>query len=181
MPPTASPEFAARTVRTLQIVVGALIMGVISFGVVTQFIPRNKPADNELMFYIGLGMTVFILIGRVLVSSQFVTANRKHLIDGDWSSGKNNSGNQLPDDATDADRLYLVFNMYTILRAALHEGAAFLNLVMYLPSGNIGSFAVAAAMLLLMLVEFPTRSRADDWVNEQLALIDAEKSFSRDG
>lgn len=172
-------------VRTMQIIVGALAMGVISFGVVALVMTAEKaqPAvpGEEMLFYGSVGMTCFILIGRLIVPSKLVAAQRRLLIAGTWTPVTTRQGQPvnagLPENATDADRLYTMLTTRTIMRGAFAEGAAFLNLTIFLTGHNWWNFGIAGLMLAMLLADFPTAGRAEDWVNEQLMLIEAEKSF----
>jgi hypothetical protein len=56
-----------------------------------------------------------------------------------------------------------------IIGDALLEGAAFFNLVAYLIEQQVFSLAVAGALLLIILAQFPSLSRLTDWVERELA------------
>ncbi len=59
------------------------------------------------------------------------------------------------------------FQAQLIVRAAVLEGAAFFGAVAYLLTGNPVPACVTVALLVPMLVDFPTRTKVESWLERQ--------------
>ena len=77
--------------------------------------------------------------------------------------------------ATDGDRLLFAFQQKTIIEAAMVEGPAFFVLIAYLIVGQTWLLGLAAVLLVMLVVPFPTYERVEDWVKYQLELLELEK------
>ncbi len=71
------------------------------------------------------------------------------------------------------------FQMRTILSFALIEGAAFFNLVVVLIDGSILSLGIAAALVALMAIRFPTRLKFVSWLERQVQAAKEERTVAR--
>jgi hypothetical protein len=64
----------------------------------------------------------------------------------------------------DAPELLPAFMTGQIVRLAMLEGAAFLNLIAYMLEGKALSLAAAAVLVLLMIAAYPTEGRVRGWL-----------------
>ena len=185
-------EPAAKTVRVLQIIVGAMAAGASVFLVVAltigqQFNPPRPilpiPLIWIVVFFVGIE-----LIARAVVVGNIARKGRREIINGtyqsvDWRQG---GGLVLPDAADkpldpcrDPKYLLSVFQQSTIVSAALFEGCAFLATIAYLIEGNPLSLGLAVLLAVAVAAHFPTQSRAIAWVERQMQRLEQEKMIRR--
>jgi len=169
-------RYLGMVVRVMQIIVFALTMGVVIFGVIVVVVQGFPAAafrvDGSLLGWIAGGFTAVILAVRPIVLAAITTAARK----GDptaFGAGVNTAGvppfvrelqQRLPTVAHWLD----TYQVRLIIGCAFLEGAAFFNLVACFVDPWIGNFAVAGALVVLLLLQFPTRDRVVDWVGQQI-------------
>jgi len=176
MSPFSSETFARSVVRTVQIIVAALAMGVLIFASVTVFQRMNQaPQQDALLAYLAVGFAVTALGMRSVIGGLTVANQRKRIAGGTWSIDSRGAGSGLPTNVTDGDRLLFVFQQKTIIESALLEGAAFFVLISFLIVGQWWSLAVAGMLLMMLVVPFPTYDRVENWVRYQLELMELEK------
>lgn len=172
----SSEEFARGLIRTVQIIVASLAMGLILFAGIAMSVRNDRPPQPQqdpLLAYLAVGFAVVMLAIRKTVGSSVVSRHRQNLASGtDVDLGR---GGTPPAVATDGDRLLYVFQQKTIIESALVEGPAFFVLVAYLVTGETWLLGVAAVLLTMLVVPFPTYDRIEDWVKYQLDLIELEK------
>ena len=176
MSPFSSEEFARGVIRTLQIIVFALAMGVIIFAGVTilnRF--QQPPGPDAMIAYMAAGFAPLMLVARAIVGSSTVSRSRKQIAAGIRPVGPPPPGVQMPANLTDGDQFLFVFQQKTIIESALVEGAAFFNLIAFTTVGQWWSLAVACVLLAVLLVPFPTYERIENWVRYQLELLELEK------
>jgi hypothetical protein len=166
----------AGVVRTSQIIVSALAMGVVTFAVVVVFFVSGGPAAKGNL----LTLLAIVFAGAALVLGfvipQFVTAaNRRKIAAGTWPS----SPNQGPVPDSDAGKLALTYPAKMIVGAALFEGGCFFALTVYMIERQPLSLVAAAVLLLCLLAHFPTLARVEAWIEEQLRRVEDERRFSR--
>jgi hypothetical protein len=176
MSPFSSEEFARKVIRTLQIIVAALAMGVICFAAIAIFQRIQKPPQQDAMIaYMAVGFAPTMLVVRAVVGKSTVSRSMKNIAAGIRSLHSADTGSQLPANFTDGDQFLFVFQQKTIIESALVEGAAFFNLVAFLAVGQWWSLAVAGVLLAVNLVPFPTYDRVENWVRYQLEIMELEK------
>src|ERR1700722_3246141 len=139
-------EIPAPVLRSIQIVLGTLVLGVIFLAVIASVIRMRDPAplapNPPLISYIAMGMVPLILIVRALVVPVFAKAGRRKLLAASPVTTK---------------QLVEQFTARTIVGSALLEGSAFLLLVAYLVEGQSWTLIGAVAMAGLLVDRFPTR------------------------
>ncbi len=150
-------------VRTMQIICGALMMGVLSFAFVVVMIRFGKagrpPADFPMMAYMAAGMAAIMIITKLVITPLIVSAGLKQI------------ASLRPLEALTKLDLYGVYQTRMIVGCALLEGAAFFNLISVITEGQVWTFGVVALLLALMAASFPTYERVDAWADEQLRLM----------
>ncbi|MDB5338311.1 MAG: hypothetical protein JWN70_3930 [Planctomycetaceae bacterium] len=148
-------------VRTMQIICGALMMGVISFAVVAVIVRSGKAANGQaeasvIVAYIAAGFAALCIAVRVVVPPQTVKAGISQLVKV-----------RRPDELTRLD-LYQIYQSQMIVACAVLEGAGFFNLIAFIIAGQIWTLAIVVALVALMASVFPTLERVDNWADEQL-------------
>ena len=170
-------EQAAATVRTLQIIHGALIMGVVTFAGVTLFVRADKAETEEtpILAYVGVAAAVICAIAAFMLPRITNAASLKALADAADSAtpqtGGRGSGNVEP--------LLGIYQTNRIIAVALLEGPAFLNAVVYLLNGTPASLGIVAALVAGMIMMIPTQGRLTAWLEQKLRdLSDARQLAS---
>ena len=102
-------------------------------------------------------------------------AELEHL-DADGDAG----GLELPEEAGDAGKLYMLLQSRTIVAAALLESPGFFWGIIHLLTHSPLSLIAAILLILGVAAHFPTRSRVIHWIENQLRLVDEERRFGRE-
>ena len=152
------------SVRTVQIIAFALIMGIISFFVLLGFLVEWEAVhtDFSLLANAGLvfgGLTAVMasVIAR-LVSRSALQVALEHLKESGTS----------PKDELGMRTLVGVFQTKLIVQYALLESAAFFNGVLFFVDKSIVSLVAGVAVTLMMIALFPRTSQIHDWVDDIL-------------
>lgn len=177
MPINPTPQRLDQTVRVLQIIVGALMAGVVTFAAVVIIARIGKPAGgNSFLSMVAVVFAISVMVLRLVVGIAMVAANRYRIAKGTWPSpASQKEDSTLSATETDADRLLAAFQQVTIVQCALPEGAAFFNLIAYVSEGYVWSLAIVAVLMLWMSSSFPTRDSVANWIGRQLELIELER------
>lgn len=141
-------------VRTIQIAAGALILGALAFGgiaTVNGIIQAPPPAQNPADGTIAL-ILAFISMPQLLAIPVVVA-----------SSGKNYAETKDPKQL--ADR----YQSAVMIRGAMLEGCAFMNLSAYIIDRQWWSVAIAGGCVCLMAVMFPTRDKLREYIESNTA------------
>ena len=101
--------------------------------------------------FAAMAVAMRFVVGRLIVGVQMQVARQK-------------AGGE--DETNVRDAIYEVFQTVTIIQNAILEGAAFFVLVMFLLFGQSWLLGVAAALVALMLVTFPTKGRIEHFIDE---------------
>ncbi len=141
----------------------AMIMGVAVFGTVALMMRLGQAAAEELgpIPIVMAGVGGMGLLASIVMPGIIATAQIRNLKD---------AGETL-----DTTRLVEIYQLRLIVRLALLEGGAFANLIGYMVEGNPVSLYVAGALVLIMVTQFPTPGRIEDWVRHQLELLELER------
>jgi hypothetical protein len=180
------PGVVVTTTRRLQIIVGALLLGLVSFLVVIlAVVPAPKPpaplapgeggGPTEPLPVLTVTAYTFavILVPLSLVVPKLLS---------DAQRSKIAAGNRSPDapgPADDVSRLALVYQARKIVGAAMTEGAAFLALVAYMIERNSVALGLSLALIVCVALRFPTRAAVASWIDGQLELIRQERQSAK--
>jgi hypothetical protein len=149
-------------VRSAQIVVGALALGVINFSAVVLFMSltnhRGEVAPPNLT-HAAIIASCFAIIAAFAIPM---------FIAGAMGQSAANASAQATSLSV-ARRLANVYFKLLVIRCAILEGAAFFCLVSYMIESNRLSMVVASILLIILLMQFPTTSRVEDRIETQLA------------
>jgi len=141
----------------------ALIMGVVTFGVVVAFIGLKQPPGNNLpiITYVGMGLAALMLVLRFIVPDLIA---RKQFAQ-TMQTAKTEANE---DEEQMLGNFYQVFMVRLIIGMALLEGAAMVNLVAVLVENQKLAFVPVVILLLVMIASIPTKSKLDGWIRNQM-------------
>lgn len=145
-------EELTERVRAMQIIVFALAMGVVTFGVVVALVIQPKQTEEVFLAYVGaaagaIAIPAALVVPRIFASQQPITPQ--------------------------------TYQAKIIIGAAILEGTAFLNLTAYMIEGHLYSLAVAGVLLLLILMHFPTVGGVEDWLTARKRREQENEAFTR--
>jgi hypothetical protein len=164
-----------RTLRTMHVIILALVLGATSFAVIVLLLVQS---GNGPQMGTGASLTpiagvtaILILPAALFIPGIVARGNRQRIAAGTFrvpdqlSHGVDTT---LADGLSDAEQLAVSYLPVLLFRAALFEGAALFNTVVYLLEQSLLSIGIAATLLVLLATCFPTRSRLGTWVGGQL-------------
>jgi hypothetical protein len=168
--------------RTMRVMIGAMIVGIASFLGIVVFLVQLRAANlNQQIMLSSLAVAFFgiMFVAWWFLPDVVVKSQVQQIANGTWTQGKNlNTSKEIPATTypTDASKLLAVNQTRSIIAAALLEGAAFFGCVAYMVEGQVFTLAVPGVVLALMALTFPTRDRVGQWVDEQQMRINDSRS-----
>jgi hypothetical protein len=163
-------DYLKSVILPMQMIVGALAAGVLSFAVVLMIINPGQADAVELdpltLSLIAAGVAAVAIVMSFLVPMLLAGAARQTIVDGKASSTLPQPSN--PEAVGDVAPLAGMFLTRLIIGAALLEGAAFFNLVAFWIERQIYSLALAGVILVLILLRIPTLAGLTDWCAREL-------------
>lgn len=154
MTPVLEP---AQVVRNLQIIVVAMALGCLGFLFAIFVVLERQKNDSLVMTLVGVSSAIGMAAVRLTVPGTLVAGARR-------------SAARANDEAVARTVLLQSYFMTSIIALALHEGAVFLNLILYAQTGAVANLAVAAVMFLGIPLLFPTLAGVEDWIESQKRL-----------
>jgi hypothetical protein len=153
-----APQNPRAAVLVMQIINGALVMGVVVFLAFVILTTQNQQPQPPRGTYYALG---FLTIGIIISLAIRMPINR-HLL-------KQASQEKVFDPYSDKVFFALapIYQTERIIKLAIIEGGAFYNIVTYMQEGVWWSLAAAGLALALMLVGFPTRATINAWIERR--------------
>ncbi len=130
--------------KSLQIVHLAMMAGIIAFAMVAFYLNLGEGFGKAFLDEVPL----FLLIVLVFTSGSIVAS---------FIIERSRKENILTE--KDLSKKLALYRSLLVITLALHEGSAFLSIVMYLLTGNLFFLGFTFALLFLMLTRFPTESR----------------------
>jgi hypothetical protein len=169
-------------VRTLQIIVAALVVGCSIFLAIVFVIAAgsSKVPDPPLFTYIALAFAAGAVGARLIIPRIFAAQARRKILAGTWGvvGGNSPASDTGPAEHDDASKLAQVLMARTILAAAILEGAAFLLLIAHLVEHSPLSLAAAIVLIVVLAAHVPTQSRVDRWIEDQTRLLNEERQLA---
>ena len=181
-----------RATRTLQIIVGALVMGLVVFLVITLFVhpeskpvataPAGMPAQSQpeaqapvlpVITVAAFTVAVVCLPLALVVPRLAADSARKQIAAGKWNPAKVYGGKPLP--TSDAGRLTLVYQTQKITSVAMVEGPACLALIAYMLERNTVALGLGLFLIAAVAVQFPQRARVQQGIDDQLGRLDMDR------
>lgn len=162
-----------QNLQTMQMIAGALLLGVVVFLIIALLIVSNRGKGNGMAPTGGFPMISILAV--VLAAVEFplafvvpavLTRNAlRQIASGAWRPPPTANA---PAFDTDTSKLLAVRQTTRIIGLALLEGAAFLGCIAYLLEAQPFALGVPLAAILLMLMSFPTESRIRAWLERQI-------------
>lgn len=163
-------------IRTMQIIVGALVLGVVNFMAVVVFVirPQAQEAGGELplLTYLAVGFAVLGVLASIVVPAILAGSLRKSMSVPQGPSGPVGTKESIP-----IGPLLQMYQTLLIIRCALLEGAAFFCLVAHMIERQTITLAAAGVLLLVLLSQFPTRSRVESWIENEQELFELRQQL----
>jgi hypothetical protein len=163
--------------RTLQIIVAALASGLAMFFVVVVFIAsagqKGVGAGSLLITYVAIG-AAFFAMSVALVLPGVIAGKQRQAIASGKAALTSQLRHALPPSAEfrDLGSLVVAYHTRVIIYGTLLEGAGFFNLVAYMIERQTASLVIASFLLLMILSQFPTTSRLENWIENEMRTID---------
>ena len=155
------PKFEA-SVRTMQIIAAALMIGVLSFLLVVLLMTKGDVLglnNPSLITLIAAGFGFLMIVIHFVVPG--VISNQQ--------IGNSVAGGQKGvDEESKKQQVLAIFQIQLIVGLALLEGAAFFNLIALMIGKSGFSLGVVVLLVCLMLMKFPTRDKVSFWVQDKL-------------
>jgi hypothetical protein len=163
-----------RTVaRTVQIIVGAMGIGVATFfGIAILLVQQHAQfarAGSRGLTYASIAVALLVTVAYMIVPRLIGERMRQAVIDGksdDWGIVKNMPN---ADKLGDLVPIMAIYQTRMIVGIALLEGAAFLACIAYLFEHRRITIIIAAALLVGILSQLPTFARVEAWAEDELA------------
>ena len=188
-PPAAEPDvgLTPQRLRVMQIVAGALILGVVVFLGVVLFVVHGRNGGQGVMPAQPLPVISLMAVAMLAVCGPLAfvipavvtkTALRQ-ILSGAWRPP---AGTDPVMSATVGGQLMGVRQTTLILGMALLEGTAFLGCVAYMSEARPFALAVVGVAILLMLCKFPTEAGVRAWLVRQadtLASLRQQQELNR--
>ena len=158
-----------QVVRRLQIIVGSLVLGCVSFLAVGLIIcwQRGAPPAGGNMPIItscAVGFALFALAARAIVPGVIVAHGRRKILQ-DVSPPRRGRRRApgMVERIEITSKLWAIWSAHTIVAAAILEGAAFFAMVAYLVECSLLSLIVTVGLILVLAAHIPTRSGLILW------------------
>jgi hypothetical protein len=166
-------------VRTVQIIHGSLMAGVLFFAGIVLYQnaaeARAKPDQPPVISYAAVVMFAAAVVLWALLPGKIADSQVSKIAAGKWTGGASRSGQPAP--STDLGKLLAVYQTKCIIAGALLEAPAFLAGAAYMSERQPFVMGVIAGFIILMGISFPTRGRVLDWVQTRLDRIEQEREF----
>lgn len=167
-------------VRTLQIIVPSLALGLLVFGLVAFFMRQggDQPGNGAVFLSpLMAGLTVVLIFARILVPGLMVRSGCHRIARGVQPPGTSRKAKQ-PQPSNEDEQLVAVYSAKTIVGGAILEGAGFGNLTAYLLEGQVYSLALAGLLIVVILAGIPTRHALDNWLGQARRRIQEIRALS---
>ncbi len=172
-------EHIGRFTRTLQIIIGALALGVAGFAMVVLWLQpeRAAVAGRHINSLIASSMAVVALMASMIVP-RVIGASMRRAIAAGKPLGQNIPA-PVATELGDVGALTAVYQTTRIVAAAILDAAACYNLVAYMLEQQSINLVFAAALLVAILGKFPTRGTVEYWLNNELKQIEELRMFGK--
>jgi hypothetical protein len=177
--PGNSPEDLAGQVRVMQIILAALVMGMVFFLLVACLAGGmgNGFGPPPMLTTMALGMAAIMVVARMVVLPMVTSIGRRKIAGSIPETSRGASSRAAADDTTGRIvwQLVALYQTRLIVGAAMLEGAVFFLLVTFLVEHSLWSLGTAIVLILAVAAHFPTQEmQGTDSVPFRLALNAAE-------
>jgi protein-S-isoprenylcysteine O-methyltransferase Ste14 len=158
-------------VQPIQIIVFALMMGVLVFAGIATFLKINNPnppnpnaQQPDLLPQIAVGMAAIMVAMRFVVPAMMAKGQLKAVRHSTlWQDERRRQG-----------ALYGVYQQRTIVEDAMLEGVSFFLIVAFIVTGQWWLLGVVGLLVALMAAWFPTKGRIENFIQEQTQQLEFE-------
>ena len=192
------PDALQPIIRTCQIIVGAMIMGVATFLAIALFVTQvavnpapappgggaggaaiAAPGDSSLpvITYLAVASGLIVLVLSFVVPKINIARARRQIA----LAGPIATTEGVPPEpkqlypAGFTGKLAQLYQTQLIIGAAMLEGAAFFATIAYMLERNPIALATAIVLLGALVARFPTSDRVNAWLDRQLGLLQEER------
>ncbi len=192
------PDALQPIIRTCQIIVGAMIMGVATFLAIALFVTQvavnpapappgggaggaaiAAPGDFSLpvITYLAVASGLIVLVLSFVVPKINIARARRQIA----LAGPIATTEGVPPEpkqlypAGYTGKLAQLYQTQLIIGAAMLEGAAFFATIAYMLERNPIALATAIVLLGALVARFPTSDRVNAWLDRQLGLLQEER------
>ncbi|MGA2703274.1 MAG: hypothetical protein ABSH35_19540 [Isosphaeraceae bacterium] len=192
------PDALQPIIRTCQIIVGAMIMGVATFLAIALFVTQvavnpapappgggaggaaiAAPGDSSLpvITYLAVASGLIVLVLSFVVPKINIARARRQIA----LAGPIATTEGVPPEpkqlypAGYTGKLAQLYQTQLIIGAAMLEGAAFFATIAYMLERNPIALATAIVLLGALVARFPTSDRVNAWLDRQLGLLQEER------
>jgi hypothetical protein len=165
-------------IRVMQVIVGALAFGCLSFLIIAILVSQNlNNADDQLfctyisLLYAATTFGVWAILPSIVVSQGRQRIQQK-LFSNAKQESKNSTYDKIENENNKAQMLIALLQTKIIVAGAILEGAVFFLLISYMVEHSMLCISVAVVLLFLLVAQMPTCGRATFWVEDQLKLVD---------
>lgn len=177
-------ESIDRRVRIAQIIVLAMVAGIVLFSTIILTIPglRRSPVSEKqakVLTYTSATVGGLALVAAPLHAAVLTSLARRKIGRSPQSGPREKTPFSSPTPLQgDADSLANLYVGKTIISAAFYEGAALFLCVAYMMTRNPALLVFAAVLLAALLWQLPTVDRARRWIEGQSRRIEQDRSTS---
>jgi hypothetical protein len=157
-------DIPAAQLRTMQIIAGAMIWGVLTALAIFLFLALAQQHKSILVQAEDLHVVSLVAILLLLSNAPLALVLPGILT--------RNSLRQIASGAQPLDQLLPLRQTTMIVSFALLEGAAMLGCIAFFLETHAATLVVVGLAVLLMLAQFPTRQRVRTWLARQLATLE---------
>ncbi len=188
-------EEIARRVRTPQIIVGAMVAGLLVFLVIVLVVIQHGmpglPEVATILNSVAIAFALTAVLARLFVPGMIVARARRQIAQGAWqvplpdqpqsrfSQAMQEQSARFTEQTGDAGGLLFVFQTKTIVACALLEGPAFFAFISYMLGRSPLALLLGGLLILGVALHFPTRSGVIHWIEDQLRLMEQERQSGR--
>jgi hypothetical protein len=168
--------YLARATRTMQIIVGALAGGVLSFLCVVLVLGQQQagpPLGESMLTYMSVVTAIVALVVAMIFPGIVIRGQRQAILAGKPTLKAGSIGGPpLPEAERELGPLVAGYQTALIVRSAILEGPAFFCLMAYLLERQTLSLVGAGMLLVFLLGGFPTRSKVEDAIVSERTTIE---------
>jgi hypothetical protein len=169
--------FIAQATRSTQVIVAGFVAGValISFLVLALILGGEiRPGEIPTPTYVALA-TALAAILTVMLSPGFVfRRQRQSILKGNpvFHASANNISTTIPAAAENVAPYMGGYQTAVVVHCLILAGAAFVAVFAYMLNGLWWNLGIAGVLVLFILAEFPTRSRANESIERERRTVE---------
>ncbi|MGE0757041.1 MAG: hypothetical protein AB7F89_05530 [Pirellulaceae bacterium] len=161
-------------IRFLRIVLFTLVLFVLSFAAFVLFRSHSREGSESFTTWVFAFFGVLSVFAAMVVPRLAERSAMRRILAGTWKPPAPIG----PVPSTDEEKLAVVFRQTTLVRAAILDGAAIMNLMECMLTGHVVNWAVFGLLLVLLLMCFPSYQSVSNWIDAKLVRLKEERQLS---